>query len=586
MEFFDAQICQRARISSVCKSDRGHTARSVAPVLTRNFKLDGVVEFPYGPVVQVPADQDPKVSMTPPPTLPKSRQQLILSVLMLCSVLIWLENTVLTTALETLADPARGLGANPGQLQWATGSYTLAFATLMFTAGSLGDRFGHRTVFSSGLAIFAGSSLWAAYASNVGQLIAARAAMGVGSALITPAMLAILMWTFTGPARAAAIGIFSTSAGAGMAAGPVLAGFLLDHFWWGSVFLINVPVAALSLVGLAVLVPNFRSPTLRPLDPAGMLLSISGLTALAYGLIRAGQVAAWSRTDVWAPIVAGLVLLAVFVLVELRVKSPSFDPRLLAQRTFGGGNMALGLLLFGVAAITFYNAFYLQGALGFSPMKAGLANIPTAFGALAAAPLAARLVRRLSLRLVTVPALTMAALTMGGYGFLGLHTPLVWIEILLLIQGLSIGMVIGPVTAALLSNLPLEQAGAGSAVTNTVRQTGSVIGIAVGGTIMSIMYRRAIEPSLEGASGPVQDQARVSAEQARHIATTIHRPTLAQAADDAFIHAMHVGAGWIAVITLLGAAVLLTTLPAAEKKKGPIPEPDYEEAGSSVRERV
>ncbi|MFI9291696.1 MFS transporter [Streptomyces gardneri] len=524
--------------------------------------------------------------MTPPPTLSKSRQQLILSVLMLCSVLIWLENTVLATALETLADPARGLGADPGQLQWATGSYTLAFATFMFTAGSLGDRFGHRTVFSSGLAIFAGSSLWAAYASDAGQLIAARAAMGVGSALITPAMLAILMWTFTGPARAAAIGIFSTSAGVGMAAGPVLAGFLLDRFWWGSVFLINVPVAALALVGLAVLVPNFRSPTLRPLDPAGMLLSISGLTALAYGLIRAGQVAAWSRTDVWAPIVAGLVLLAVFVLVEMRVKAPSFDPRLLAQRSFGGGNVALGLLLFGVAAITFYNAFYLQGALGLSPMKAGLANIPTAFGALAAAPLAARLVRRLSLRLVTVPALTMAALTMGGYGFLGLHTPLVWIEILLLIQGLSIGMVIGPVTAALLSNLPLEQAGAGSAVTNTVRQTGSVIGIAVGGTIMSIMYRRAIEPSLEGAPGPVQDQARVSAEQARHVATTIHRPTLAQVADDAFIHAMRVGAGWIAVITLLGAAVLLITLPAAEKKKGPIPEPDYEEAGSSVRERA
>jgi MFS family permease len=431
------------------------------------------------------------------------------------------------------------------------------------------------------LVIFAGSSLWAAYASDAGQLIAARAAMGVGSALITPAMMAILMWTFTGPARAAAIGIFSTSAGVGMAAGPVLAGFLLDHFWWGSVCLINVPVAASALVGLAVLVPNFRSPTPRPLDPAGMLLSISGLVTLAYGLIRAGQVAVWSRTDVWAPIVVGLVLLAVFVLVELRLKVPSFDPRLFAQRTFGGGNVALGLLLFAVAAITFYNAFYLQGALGFSPMKAGLANIPTALGALAGAPLASRLVRRLPLRLVTVPA-TVAALTMGGYGFLGLQTPLVWIEILLLIQGLSIGMVIGPVTAALISDLPLEQAGAGSAVTNTVRQTGSVIGIAVGGTIMSIEYRRAIEPSLEGAPGPVQEQARVSAEQARHVATAVHRPTLAQAADNAFVHAMHVGAGWIAVIALLGAVVLLITLPAVGKKKGPISEPDYEEARSSV----
>ncbi|MFF8034765.1 MULTISPECIES: MFS transporter [unclassified Streptomyces] len=525
--------------------------------------------------------------MTAPPTLPKSRQRLILAILMLCSLLIWLENTVLSTTLETLADPVRGLGANPGELQWATGSYTLAFATLMFTAGALGDRFGHRTVFSGGLVIFAGSSLWAAYASDAGQLITARAAMGVGSALITPAMMAILMWTFTGPARAAAIGVFSTSAGVGMAAGPVLAGFLLEHFWWGSVFLINVPVAVLALVGLAVLVPNFRSPTLRPLDPAGMLLSISGLVALSYGLIRAGQVAVWSRTDVWAPIVAGLALLAVFVLVELRVKAPSFDPRLFVQRTFCGGNVALGLLLFGVAAITFYNAFYLQGALGYSPMEAGLANIPTAFGALVGAPLATRLVRRLPLRLVTVPALTVAALTMGGYAFLGLQTPLVWIEILLLVQGLSIGVVIGPVTAALISDLPLEQAGAGSAVTNTVRQTGSVIGIAVGGTIMSIVYRRAIEPSLEGVPGPVQDQVRVSAEQARHVATTLHRPALAQAADDAFIHAMHVGAGWIAVIALLGAAVLLITLPAAGQKKSPTPEPDHEESrGSELRSTV
>jgi EmrB/QacA subfamily drug resistance transporter len=538
-----------------------------------NFVIDSAQNLAYGPVVRILADQPCEGVMPAPPTLPKSRQQLILAVLMFCSLLIWLDNTVLSTTLETLADPNRGLGAGPGQLQWATGSYTLAFATLMFSAGAVGDRLGHRTVFASGLVIFAGSSLWAAYAGSAGQLIAARAAMGVGSALITPAMLAILMWTFAGAARSAAIGIFSTSAGVGMAAGPVLAGFLLEHFWWGSVFLINVPVSALGLVGLAVLVPNFRSPTLRPLDPAGMVLSITGLVALAYGLIRAGQVTAWSRTDVWVPIAVGLALLAAFVLVELRASIPCFDPRLLAQRTFGGGNVALGLLLFAVAAVTFYNAFYLQGALGFSPMRAGLANVPIAFGALVGAPLGSRLVRRLSLRPVTVPALTVAAFTMGGYGLLGLHTPLVWIELLLLVQGLSIGMVIGPVTAAMIGNLPLEQAGAGSAVTNTVRQTGSVLGIAVGGAILSIAYRRAIEPSLGGVPGAVQDQARVSAEQARHVAAAVERPALAQAADRAFIHAMHVGAGWIAVIALLGAAVLLLTSSAAGTAKRRLPEP-------------
>lgn len=517
--------------------------------------------------------------------LTKFRQQLILAVLMVCSLLIWLDNTVLSTTLETLADPVRGLNASPAELQWATGSYTLAFATLMFTAGALGDRFGHRAVLATGLVVFAGSSMWAAYSGDAGQLIAARAAMGVGSALIMPATLAILMWTFTGPARSAAIAIFSTSAGVGMAAGPVLAGVLLDRFWWGSVFLVNVPVVVLALIGIALLVPEFRSPVMRPLDPAGMLLSITGLATLAYGLIRAGQVAAWSRTDVWVPIAVGLVLLAVFVRVELRIKVPSFDPRLLAQRAFGGGNVALGLLLFATSAVTFYNAFYLQGARGYSPVEAGLAGLPTAFGAILGAPVGARLVHRWSLRLVTVPALTVAALTMGAYGLFGLRTPLVRIEILLLVQGLSIGMVIGPVTAALISTLPLERAGAGSAVTNTVRQTGSVIGIAVGGTIMSIVYRHAIEPSLGHVPGPVRERARVSAEQARHVATAAHRPALVHAADDAFVHAMHVGAIWIMFIALFGAAVLLVALRSVRETTAAGREPDHEqEAGPSADE--
>ncbi|MEU1134457.1 MFS transporter [Streptomyces sp. NPDC005900] len=502
--------------------------------------------------------------MTDSPALPKSRQQLILAVLMLCSLLIWLDNTILSTALETLADPVRGLDAGPAALQWATGSYTLTFATLMFTAGALGDRFGHRTVLVGGLVVFAGSSVWAAYAGDAGQLVAARAAMGVGSALIMPANLALLMWTFTGPARTTAIAVSSAATGVGMAAGPVLAGVLLEHFWWGSVFLVNVPVVALALAGVVLLVPNFRSPTRRPLDPAGMLLSISGLSALAYGLIRAGQVAAWGRADVWAPIALGMVLLAVFVRVELRVEAPSFDPRLLARRAFGGGNAALGLLLFAVTAATFYQAFYLQGARGYTPMEAGLAGLPTAVGATLGATVGARLVRRWSLLLVTAPALTAAALTMGAYGLLGPRTPLGWIEVLLFCQGLAVGTVIGPVSAALIGSLPLERAGAGSAVTNTVRQTGSVIGIAVGGTIMSIAYQRAITPSLGEVPGPVREQARVSAEQARHVAAATHRPALAHAADDAFLHAMHVGAVWIMLVALLGAAVLAFALrPAA-----------------------
>ncbi|MEU7428744.1 MFS transporter [Streptomyces sp. NPDC040750] len=201
---------------------------------------------------------------------------------------------------------------------------------------------------------------------------------------------------------------------------------------------------------------------------------------------------------------------------------------MLAQRMFGGGNASMLLLLFSVAAVTFYNAFYLQGALGYSPMKAGLANIPTAAGAAVGAPLGAHLVRRWSLRPIALPAITVAALSFGAVGFLDLHTPLIWIEVLLLVQGLSVGLVMAPVTGALISSLPLEQSGAGSAVTNTARQAGSVIGIAVGGTIMSIAYRGAIEPAVGNVPAAYRDSARVSAEQAparrRHPRPALPRP--------------------------------------------------------------
>ncbi|MFD7842220.1 MFS transporter [Nocardia sp. NPDC059764] len=497
--------------------------------------------------------------MTVPATLPRTRQRLILAVLLLSSLLIWLDNTILATTLETLADPVRGLGANPAQLQWASGSYTLVFAALMFSAGALGDRYGHRSVLAAGLIVFATASIWAAYAGNPGQLITARAVMGVGSALIMPATMATVTWTFTGPARASAIGLFSTSAGVGLAAGPLLAGVLLDHFWWGSVFLVNVPVVAVALIGIAALVPNFRSPAPRPLDLPGLALSISGLTALAYGLIRAGQHAAWTPIEVWGPIAAGIALLAGFVIVELRSAQPSFDPRLLADRAFGGGNATLGLLFLAMTAAGFYGAFYLQGARGFSPLDAGLINSPAAVGVIIGGPLGIRLVRRWSLRAVSATALTVGALCMGSLALFGLHTPIVWNVIGAAIQGVSIGLVIGPVTSALMSTLPLDRAGAGSAVTNTVRQTGSVLGIALGGTIMAIAYRTGIGDALSALPEDARGPAGVSAEQARHVASTLNRPDLADAADHAFIHAMHVGAPWSLLFALTGAAVLAVT---------------------------
>jgi EmrB/QacA subfamily drug resistance transporter len=508
-----------------------------------------------------------------------TRRRLILLVLVGSQLLVWIDNTILGNALETLADPTRGLAASPGQLQWAVGSYTLVFATLMFTAGALGDRYGHRLILAIGMAVFGASSLWAAYAGSPAELIAARAVMGAGSALVMPATMAVLTWTFQGAARAQAFALLSSAAGVGIAIGPVLSGALLSRFWWGSVFLINLPIVALSLAGIVALLPEFKPPAARALDLPGLALSVSGLGLLAYGLIRAGQVAAWDRPEVWGTVAAGLALLAGFVAVELTARQPSFDPRLLARRIFGGGTAALGLLFLAMTANSFYSAFYLQGARGYSALQAGLLALPAAVGVMLGAPLANNLVRRTSVRTVTAAALTVAGLAMGSWSLVGLTTPLGVLEVLMLVQGSAIGMVIAPVTNAVMGTLPLERAGAGSAVSNTVRQTGAVLGIALGGTIMSIVYRSAVAPALSGLPASLSSRALVSAEYARSLGD----PAVTAAADDAFVHSLHVTTLWTMGAALLGALVLAVFLrPSAAPSVAPAASSAADEAPSLV----
>ncbi|WP_328787272.1 MULTISPECIES: MFS transporter [unclassified Streptomyces] len=491
-----------------------------------------------------------------PSTPPPGRQRLILGVLVFAQLLIWLDGTILTTAFETLSDPVRGLGATPGELQWATGAYTLAFACLMFTGGALGDRFGHRNLLLTGMALFGAASALAAYATAPGQLIAARAVMGAGAALLVPATMAVVSWTFEPAQRPAAFGTLSSFAGVGLAAGPILAGMLLARFWWGSVFLVNVPVVVLGLGFIARYVPNSRSPQVRRLDPAGLLLSTGGLGILAYGLIRAGQDASFAQPRVWGSALVGIALIAAFVVVELRIAHPSFDPRLLAQRRFAAGNLTLMTVFLAMTAGSFYLAFYLQGVRQYSALDASLLALPGALGVIVGSPIAVRLARRTSVRLVSSVALSVAAAAMGSFALFGATTPIVWYAAVVLVQGTAIGMVIAPVTGAVLGSLPLERSGAGSAVNSTLRQTGSVLGIAAGGTITSIVYRRSIDGSLTGLPDPVREPARVSAELARHVAAATHDTRLAAAADTAFLHAMHVGALWTAGFALIGAVVL------------------------------
>jgi EmrB/QacA subfamily drug resistance transporter len=502
------------------------------------------------------------------------RQSLILTVLIFAQLLIWIDGTVLSTAYETLADPVRGLGATPGQLQWATGSYTLVLATVTFTGGALGDRFGHRNTLLAGMALFGLASVFAAYSHSTGELIAARAVMGLGAALLIPATLAVISFTYPPEKRPQAFGVLSSFAGVGIAAGPVLAGLMLANFWWGSVFLINVPVVVVGLIAIARTVPNFQPPAKRGLDFPGLVLSTAGLGLLSYGLIRAGQDGTVTEPQVWSTVIAGLALTAAFVAVELRRRHPSFDPRLFRLRQFAAGNVTLTLLFLALSASGFYFAFYLQGARGYSALRASLIGIPGALGVVVGGPLAAKLARRTSVRRVSGTALVVSTITLAVFSRIGLQMPIPAYIAIAIVQATAIGMTIAPLTGAILGSLPLAQAGAGSAVNATMRQTGSVLGIALGGTVLSIGYRHAISGSVAGLPAAVKQQAETSAEMARNVARHNGIPGLAHQADLAFVHAMHTGMVWSAAATGIGALLVFAGFAKPRKAKAITVEPE------------
>jgi len=523
----------------------------------------------------------PTRSSVPPPTLPPSpaesqpgaaaRPGRVLLVLSFTAVLIWMDATVLAVALERLADPRRGLGASPGDLQWAVGAYSLTFATVLFVSGALGDRRGHRTILAAGIVTFGAASVWAAWSPTALQLILARGLMGAGGAMIMPSSMAILAASFPPEKRAAAIGTFSASSGVGLACGPMLGGALIDHFWWGSVFLINVPVVVIALIGVRAVVPPTASAASRRLDLVGIALSTAGLLLLAYGLIEGGQAGGWDRGRVWGSLAGGVAVLAAFVVTELRQAEPSFDPRLFADRRFAAGNIALGAMFLAMAGQSFYSSFYLQGARGMSPWTAGLLSLPAALGVVVGAPTGARLVRRFGFPAIAAPALGLLGGATALNALFTAGTPLAVFCLVGAVAGVGGGATVAPTTAAVIASLPPARIGAGSAVNNTVRQVGSLLGVAVLGTVLATAYRRGIGPSLTGLPPAERALAQPSAEATRRVALTAGRPRLLDAANDAFMHAMHVTALCAGGIALAGALGLALAFRSARASAGPAP---------------
>ncbi|MBI0377390.1 MFS transporter, partial [Streptomyces albiflaviniger] len=408
---------------------------------------------------------------------PTGRQWLALSVLVLSQLAVWLDNTVLNVALKTLADPTEGLGASPNQLQWSISSYTLVFAVLLFTGGVLADRYGHRRLLLTGMVLFGAASAWAAYSGSATELIVARGAMGIGSALIMPATLALIAQVFDERHRATAIAIWSGSSGIAIATGPMLSGALLDHFWWGSVFLVNVPIVVACVAGSFVFLPGVVTRVRQKFDPLGVVLSTAGLFAIVWGVIEGGHRNDWTDPAIVGSLAGGVLLVAVFVLVELRVANPSFDVRLFRDIRFTGASVAVMLTFFGLNGSMYYTSFYLQGVHGQTPLECGLSIAPVALGVLLGAPLSAKLVRAYGVRPVVTAAMLIATTGFVAYVFLDEHSglPLFWV--FLVLQGLGMGAAVAPTTEAIMAILPADRTGAGSAVNNSLRQIGGVLGV-------------------------------------------------------------------------------------------------------------
>ena len=503
-----------------------------------------------------------QVAVSAPANTGHPRRWGILAVLVVSLLVVVLDNTVLNVALRTLADPVRGLGATQSELEWAINSYTLVFAGLLFSFGVLGDRFGRKRFLFLGLALFGLASLASAYAQNSGQLIGARALMGVGAAAIMPATLSIISNVFDPRERARAIGLWAGAVGLGVAIGPIVGGTLLEHFWWGSVFLINVPVVLIGLALVGGLVPESRDPKPGRIDVVGVLLSVAGLVGLTYGIIKGGE-DGFGKPLVLAALLGGVAILAAFVAWERRVEFPSLDVKLFGNPRFSASAGVIGLVFFASLGVFFFTSFYLQLVRGYSPLETGLLVLPVAAAQLLFAPLSSAAVKRYGAKAVSAGGMGLNVVAMIGYGLVGADTPVWLLAVLFGVQGVGMANVIPPATESIMSTLPREKAGVGSAVSNTVRQVAGALGIAVLGSVLAGVYRGEVGPAFDTLPGPARDAARESISGAYGVAEQAGPagPAVISAANDAFVTAMHWSAAVGAVVSLLGVLVSLGWLP-------------------------
>ncbi|MBB4894307.1 EmrB/QacA subfamily drug resistance transporter [Streptomyces olivoverticillatus] len=472
-----------------------------------------------------------------PPRLPRlPTRWLILAVICLAQLAVLLDNTILNVAIPSLT---RDLGATNADIQWVINAYSLVQAGLLLASGSAADRYGRRKLLLAGLALFGLGSLAAALSQSTAQLTAARGGMGVGGALLLTTTLAVVMQVFDAEERPRAIGIWSAVSALGFAAGPPIGGIMLAHFWWGSIFLLNIPVVVIGLIAVRILVPESKNPGGGPPDLLGALLSAAGMTALVYAIIQMPE-SGWSSTEVLLPAAAGAAILAAFALWEQHTRHPMLDLHFFRDRRFVGAVSGVVLITFGSAGVLFLLTQQLQFVRGYTPLETGLRMAPFALTIVAlnfsgvAFRMGARLGRPASIAagmtLLAGGFTVVACLTDGGYGPLLLG---------LLLMGTGCALANPAIVEAVMSAIPEDKAGAGAGIDGTMTEVGTSLGVAVLGAVMNSRFTTLLPATATGAASLPAAQS------------ATHTPADRAAVLDAFTSAIQTSqlAGATAVLT-------------------------------------
>jgi DHA2 family multidrug resistance protein-like MFS transporter len=483
-----------------------------------------------------------------------ARRWWVLGALVLTILAVSLDLTALNVALPTLATELR---ASTGDLQWIVAGYTLASATLLLPAGLFGDRYGRKKLLLSGLLIFLAGSVAAMYVTGPGGLIAARTVMGVGAAVIIPLAMSVLLTVFPREEHPRALAAWAAASFAGLPLGPIVTGYLLDHFWWGSIFLINIPVAVAALVAGLVLIPETRAERAPRFDVRGLLLSTGGLIAMMYGVIEQPE-RGWGDPLVWGAMALGAVALAAFFAWTRRTQAPLIDLTLFRDRRFVGGVVPSTFMTFALFGVLFAVPQYFQEVLGTDAMGTGLRLLPLIGGLMVTARLSPRLVARFGTRiviaagmLVLVAGSVTGAFTSAqdGYGFVA-----IWLTIV----GLGMGLVLPAAMTIAMSALSAERSGVGSAVLMTIRLVGGAFGSAVLGSLLSAGYQSRV--AVAGLPDAAADAVRQSVGGGVAVARRLGDSTLLDSVRAAFVHGMDLvlatGAGILLATAVIAVAVL------------------------------